>query len=423
MPTFSLVSLKKIYFKNRLKFIELTFLSLFLAFLPSLEGPKNIFLAGYLVVALFRQFQLPSSKLNVWDWVFLSLICSSFLSALFPFMAGGSEWKGFRGMLLWIAFGWTLFRSDYNFEEKNYLFIFAIVMTLPPLLWGLTQLLILFTKDSLELHSVGHVNHSAIYLCMIFGASLIVLMNQLQILKKSNIVLIVLIAIFLLIALVITQSRGSFSIALLLALTMIFLSRLKIKIKAILSAILLIFIIFITLIKPASIVQKQLNTMNSHDTFGIGERTKVWNVALEVVRLNPLLGIGGGNWKQVKIDQIKSSVESRGEKFDKETFALQYGHPHNIYLSNLVDRGILGLIIFLNFMLIWLITLINSYKKCNQDSKAMLFIMGSFSAWTAIFGIGFVNTTFHHENALLALFFLGLHLSYLRQKNQLKLFK
>ena len=112
-----------------------------------------------------------------------------------------------------------------------------------------------------------------------------------------------------------------------------------------------------------------------------------------------------------------------GEKFDKETFALQYAHPHNIYLSNLVDRGILGLIIFLIFMFIWLITLFNSYKKYNQDSKAMLFIMGSFSAWTAIFGIGFVNTTFHHENALLALFFLSLHLNYLRQKNQLKLFK
>jgi hypothetical protein len=74
-------------------------------------------------------------------------------------------------------------------------------------------------------------------------------------------------------------------------------------------------------------------------------------------------------------------------------------------------------------MFIWLITLINSYKKFNQDSKAMLFVMGSFSAWVTIFGIGFVNTTYHHENALLALFFLGLHLSYLRQKNQLKLFK
>ena len=135
-----------------------------------------------------------------------------------------------------------------------------------------------------------------------------------------------------------------------------------------------------------------------------------------------MLGIGNGNWNSIKIDQIKSSVESRGETFDAEKFTMEHPHPHNIYLANLVDRGLLGFIIFLNFMLIWLITLINSYKKFNQDSKGMLFIMGSFSAWTTIFGIGFVNTTFHHENALLALFFLSLHLNYLRQKNQLKLF-
>ena len=95
MPTFSLASIKKIYFKNKLKFLELAFLSLFLAFLPSLEAPKNIFLAGYLITALYRQSQLPPSKWSTWDWVFLSLIVSSFLSSLFPFVAGGAEWKGF----------------------------------------------------------------------------------------------------------------------------------------------------------------------------------------------------------------------------------------------------------------------------------------------------------------------------------------
>ena len=337
-------------------------------------------------------------------------------------MAGGSEWKGFKDMLFWITFGWTFYRSDCNEKEKKYLFIFAIVMTLPPLLWGLTQLLILFTKDSLQLHSVGHVNHSAIYLCMIFGASLSMIISQLQMFKKSNFILIALLTIFLLTAILVTQSRGAFGIAFFLGLTMIFLSRLEIKIKAILSAILLIFIVFITLIKPASIVHKQLSTMHSHDIYGIGERTKVWNAAIEIVRLNSLFGIGNGNWKQIKIEQIKSSVESRDETFNAEDFALQWGHPHNIYLSNMIDRGFFGLITFLSFMFFWLITLIKSYKKYNQDSKAMLFIMGSFSAWTTIFGIGFVNTTFHHENALLALFFLGLHLNYLRQKNQLKLF-
>ena len=420
MPTFSFASLKKIYFNNQLKFLELTFLSLFLAFLPSLEAPKNIFLGSYLIIALYRQSQLPSSKWGIWDWLFLSLIASSLLSALFPFVAGGSEWKGFRGMLLWVTFGWALFRADYNFEEKKYLFIFAIYMTIPPLLWGLTQLLILFTKDSLQLHSVGHVNHSAIYLCVMAGAGLSLLISQLQSAQKKYVFITSFLFIFLLSSVIISQSRGAFGIIFLLVFALLLLSKLITNTKTITLTLLTIFLVTIVFITPAPVIQKQITNQNNHDI--LSQRDKVWRASFEMARLNPVLGIGGGNWKQIKIDQIKSSVESRGETFNAEEFALQLHHSHNIYLSNLVDRGILGLIIFLSFIFIWLITLINSYKKFNQDSKAMLFIMGSFTAWTTIFGIGFVNTTFHHENALLALFFLSLHLNYLRQKNQLKLF-
>jgi len=420
MSTFSLASLKKIYFKNKLRFLELTFLSLFLAFLPSLEAPKNIFLACYLIIALYRQSQSSPSKWTIWDWVFLSLIFSSFLSSLFPFVAGGVEWRGFRSMLLWVTFGWTLYRSDYDLNEKNYLFIFAILMTIPPLIWGLTESFILHTKDALQLHSVGHVNHSAIYLCMMAGAALSLLIAQLQSAQKKYVFITSLLFIFLISSVIISQSRGAFGIAFLLSYILILLSKLSIKMKTIVFSLFTIFYIFFIFFRPAPVALKQVNSFSNHAV--LAGRDKVWQTALEVARLNPLLGIGGGNWKQINVDQLQSSVESRGEKFVTEDFALQFGHPHNIYLSNLVDRGILGFIIFLNFLLIWLITLINSYKKYNQDSKAMLFIMGSFSAWTTIFGIGFVNTTFHHENVLLALFFLGLHLSYLRQKNQLKLF-
>jgi len=421
IPTFSLASIKKIYFKNNLKFLELTFLSLFLVFLPTLEAPKNIFLAVYLISALYRQSQLTSSKLSIWDWVFLSLILSSLLSALFPFVAGGSEWKGFRGMLLGIVFGWTLFRSDYNLQEKKYLFIFAILMTIPPLIWGLTEYLVLRTKDALQLHSVGHVNHSAIYLSMMAGASLAFLLSQFQTLKKKHLLLFTLLSIFLLSAVVISQSRGAFGIVFLLAYALFLLSKLSGKIKTIAVTLLSIFLITTVFINPLPVIKKQIANQNNHDVFA--QRDRIWRKALEVARLNPLLGIGNGNWNSIKIDQIKSSVESRGETFDEEKFTMAHPHPHNIYLSNLVDRGILGFITFLSFMFIWLITLINSYKKFNQDANGMLFIMGSFSAWTTIFGIGFVNTTFHHENALLALFFLSLHLNYLRQKKQLKLFK
>ena len=420
MPNISLASLKKIYFKNKLKFLELAFLSLFLVFLPSLEAPKNIFLAGYLITALYRQSQLLPSKWSNWDWVFLSLIASSFLSSLFPFVAGGSEWKGFRGMLLWITFGWTLFRTDYNQKEKKYLFILAILMTIPPLVWGLTESLVLHTKEALQLHSVGHVNHSAIYLCMMAGAGLSLLISQLQSAQKKYVFITSLLFIFLISSVIISQSRGAFGIVFLLAFTLFLLGKLSTKIKTISLALLTIFLITIVFIKPIPVVKKQIASQNNHAVLAL--RDKVWQGAIEVARLNPLLGIGGGNWSHIKIDQIKTLVETRGETFNAGDFLLEAGHPHNIYLANLVDRGILGLIIFLSFMAIWLITLIKSYRKYNQDSKAMLFIMGSFSAWVSIFGIGFVNTTFHHENALLALFFLGLHLNYLRQKNQLKLF-
>jgi O-antigen ligase len=361
MPTFSLGSLKKIYFKNKLKFLELVFLSLFLAFLPSLEAPKNIFLAGYLITALYRQSQLPLSKWAIWDWVFLSLIASSFLSALFPFVVGGSEWKGFRGMLLWVTFGWTLYRSDYIEKEKKYLFIFAILMTLPPLIWGLTQFLILFTKDSLQLHSVGHVNHSAIYLCMIAGAACSLLISQSQSAQKKYVFIASLLFIFLISSVIISQSRGAFGIVFLLALALLLLSKLTIKIKTIYVVLLSIFLINIVFIMPAAVIYKQIVNQSNHDV--LAQRDKVWRAALEVARLNPLLGIGGGNWNHVEMDQIKSAVESKGETFNAEDFALQYHHPHNIYLSNLVDRGILGFIIFLSFMFIWLITLIKSYKK------------------------------------------------------------
>jgi O-antigen ligase len=323
-------------------------------------------------------------------------------------------------MLLWITFGWTLFRSDYNFEEKKYLFIFATLMTIPPLVWGLTESLVLHTKEALQLHSVGHVNHSAIYLCMMAGAGSSLLISQLQSAQKKYVFITNLLFILLISSVIISQSRGAFGIIFLLAFALLLLSKLPIKIKTIYVFLLSIFLINIVFIMPAAVINKQIVNQNNHDI--LSQRDKVWRASFEVARLNPMFGIGGGNWKQINIDQVKSSVESRGETFNAEDFALQWGHPHNIYLSNLVDRGILGFIIFLSFMAIWLITLIKSYKKYNQDSKAMLFIMGSFSAWTTIFGIGFVNTTFHHENALLALFFLSLHLNYLRQKNQLKLF-
>ena len=150
-------------------------------------------------------------------------------------------------MLFWVIFGWALYRSDYSEPEKNYLYILAILMTLPPLIWGLTELLILNSTSALQLHSVGHVNHSAIYLCMITGAMASFILVQLQTAQKKYVFIAIFFLIVLSASVIISQSRGAFGILFLLIYTLILLVKLSIKIKTIMLSLLTIFLITIFL--------------------------------------------------------------------------------------------------------------------------------------------------------------------------------
>ena len=52
----SFKNLQRNYLRDPLKYLELTFLSLMLLSLPSLEAPKNIFLILFLATSLYRQY-------------------------------------------------------------------------------------------------------------------------------------------------------------------------------------------------------------------------------------------------------------------------------------------------------------------------------------------------------------------------------
>ena len=86
----SLTFLQKTFAKNISKLLEIIFLTLMLLSLPSLEAPKNIFLILFLTTALYREWSETKTKpWGFWDWIFLSYISSSFLSALFAGISPG----------------------------------------------------------------------------------------------------------------------------------------------------------------------------------------------------------------------------------------------------------------------------------------------------------------------------------------------
>jgi O-antigen ligase len=175
---------------------------------------------------------------------------------------------------------------------------------------------------------------------------------------------------------------------------------------------LIMLIVLASIALKTGVIEKQISNQEANNV--LSSRDKVWNVSLEASRFSPLLGIGLSNWHFITLDQLKTSVGGRGKKFDANNYYFP-GHSHNHYLSALVERGIVGLLVTLTFMLLWIIHIIKTFRWASKTSESIRLWSGSLSAWITIFGIGFVNTTFHHEHAILACLFLGIYLSYTRQ--------
>ena len=406
----SFQNLQRNYLRDPLKYLELTFLSLMLLSLPSLEAPKNIFLILFLATSLYRQYTKKiKDSWRLWDWIFLSYIASAFFSAAFAGISHGAEWGGFSSFLIWTGFAWLLSRTQYNQKEITWIIWVTILGTLPPLAWGLIEYMVIHTKDTLQLHSVGHVNHSAIYLGIILGAALSVTLSiwrDVGLIKRIGLILL---PIIFFVSIIIGQSRGVFGISLIrLSLIILLIPNPK-KIKAIAFALFAIILALMPVMN-AAIIQKQIANQNANNT--LSDRDLVWNVSFEAARFYPVFGVGNGNWNRITLEDLKKSREERNVPFDEKNYTLQHGHSHSLYLTSLVERGVVGFIILIVFIGAWLRTLIKSYRKLKSSTQGSYLWGASLSAWIVTCGVSFVNSTFHHEHAILALLFLGLHLGF-----------
>jgi len=404
-------------FKQRepLKSLELFFLSLFILTLPSLEAPKNIFLGGFVITALWNQFQIKKHHAwGVWDSIFFFYISSAFLSAIFAGFAPGDEWRGFRGMLLTTSFGWLITRTSFKKLETSWLFGLTILTVIPPLIWGMIELKLLHTKTDLQLHSVGHVNHSAIYLAITYGALLSYILStwkSCDLIKRTALILL---NLFMFYGLVIGQSRGALGIALLLTVLLIlFIPNTK-KIKLISIAFLSLIIIFMFTFK-ANVIEKHISDQKANNVLAF--RDVIWNTSIEAARFYPIFGVGNGNWHRINLEEIKTSLESRGASFNKENYVAGVAHSHSVYLTALVERGVVGFLALISIMLFWLQAIKERFKFISKSSQDAYVWGAALSAWVVTFGVGFVNSTFHHEEALLALIFLGLFLNQPNKKS------
>jgi len=384
------------------------FLALLLATLPSLEAPKNLFVLLFLIswIVIALQNQDWGGRWQSIDTIFLFWILADIAVGINAVLIHDQPANGSKDIIKFLLVGWAISRSRFTVKQMSYLCLVAIFFTLFPLIYSYHDC---SGGSCIELNSVGHVNHTAIYLLIIYTITISLLVFNLENIVKNFHIELFLISLVLSYVIIDTQSRAASGMWVVITLSAIgyaihiyrnWVSLLRTVIIILMASTIIVY-------NPPAVVQKFLNGAN---LIGESPRQKIRNFAYYVFKIDPVLGTGMGNFPNFDHDDIKELVIKDKGKYNKKEF-LPYKHPHNVYLAYLSGGG---LILFSIFVLFWLkVTSITYQSRSWVNQKWITF--GGAGVILTVLGTGWVNTTLAHEHALITMFFIGLLISRYRE--------
>ncbi len=392
--------------------VELILLLGLVLFLPLLEAPKNILWGGWMMVWLYHRLadQDFGGAWDGWDSLIALWIASGYVVALFAGIHY-QEWRGANDLLRYGLILWALKRSGYGERELQWLLVTTIISSLIALSDALWTVYVAHSRELLELRSVGHVNHSAIYLAISYGVALGTLLvygKRLGWLWRTA----GLLSIGALAAGVfISASRGAVGAIITLTLLMALVWLRKSKAIAGLTIVALTVSLSIAYFSKPDVVVKYQARLAAGDP--LSYRGEIWNTALEAWRRFPLFGVGMHNYDQISLERVKQWVEATGRVYTASDY-LANTHAHSLYFTTLAERGVFGFTVLIAVLTAWLYELWRFLPGAADDNMTWMLWGGSFSAWWVTVGVGAANTTLHHEHAILSVLLLGAWLAYLK---------
>ena len=377
-------------------------------FLPLFEAPKNICWLGYLLTWLYNRIRRRDwgGPWDRWDSLIALWIASGYVVAAFAGIRG-DEWGDATDLLRYGSVLWLAKRSHYR--ERALLSILGtlIAATLIALAWGYWEMYGGKTTATLGLNSVGHVNHSAIYLAIAFGASLSFLVSYMGRVGHAVSLLSSLATGVLIVSVFVTESRAAIGAA--AAFAVIFAGVLGARkrtgaVKGTLIALLGMAVILA--VKPG-VLDKTLDKTEQGLAFSY--RDKIWSNGLVQWRQFPLFGVGMGNFGHASLDQLREWNKPRSWNIQPTADGLQ-AHGHSLYLTTLAERGLVGFAILFAVLFAWAVALAKSLPRVQDTPLDWTLFGAALAGWLVTVAVGLVNTTLHHEHGILAALLLGLWL-------------
>ena len=386
-------------------------------FLPLFEAPKNLCWLGFVLTWLInrarsREWGGPWDR---WDTLIAAWIVSAYLVAAFAGIRH-DEWREANDALRCGSVLWILKRSRY--DERALLWILGTVIaaTLITLAWGYWRLYVTKTKVFLELNSVGHVNHSAVYMVIVFGAALSAALAYWEKLGAWGRGALGIVVAALLASVFVTESRAAVGAAVLFVFALVAALGVRRRINVWRGLAVAALAVAIVLASLPGVLDKTVD--KTAEGLPLSYRDDIWSNALVEWRQFPVFGVGMGNFGQVSLEQLQEWNKSYGWTIRATAEGL-YPHAHSLYLNALAERGLMGLAVLMAVLVAWGFALGRGIPLALDPPLDWVLFGAALAAWLTTVIVGIVNTTLHHEHGILSVLLLGMWLSHSAARAQL----
>jgi O-antigen ligase len=378
-------------------------------FLPLYEAPKNILWALYAVIWIVNRVRARAfgGRWDAWDSLIAAWIASGFVVAAFAGAPGGDEWRGAIDLLRYGSVLWLAKRSRYEAREVRWVVGVLVLSTVV----GLGQAFAAIFKGqegALQLNSVGHVNHTAIYLAIVLGVCVSWLLARWRNWSWPARVGALAVGLCVFGSLMYTASRGAIGVG--IALPLVLAAAWRSRWRGALPATVLVVaaVVVAGFAVRAEVFLKQEELIEARNIFS--NRIAIWHAAVHAWQRYPWAGVGVDNFQLITEERLREWRKEAGEPFDAGTYAF-FRHGHSLYFNALAERGIVGFLPLMALLAALLLSLIRQRPRAADDDESWLVWGSAVSAWSVTCGVGLVNTTLHHEHGILAALLLGLWLS------------
>ncbi|HTE90166.1 MAG TPA: O-antigen ligase family protein [Terriglobales bacterium] len=383
--------------------------------LPMFEAPKNILWGAWLAVWLVARWKEGDwgGGWNIWDTLITTWLVSVLLSAIFA-GATHNEWNACRDVIRYTSILWLLSRSNYSESAWKVIYVALAISVIVASIWAMLALAWPHKYLGIQLNSVGHVNHSVIYIVICFGGLLGGLATYWPSLPPQWRAGGIAGLAVLLTAVCFSGSRAAAVTVMLQALGLgVLWLRRSPRLLLVASVSVVAFAAMIIGFDTEIWRKQEFVAESPHPV--LGARYQIWNQALVEWRMHPVFGIGNSNFGQAQETDVQGWLTLRGENYSDTTYAVS-SHAHSLYLNTLAERGVVGFTSLVVLLIAFAISLLRGLPRPDDEALHWLLWSGAASAFLTIAGIGLVNTTMHNEPALLAMLLLGGWVGYRRRQ-------